>query len=287
MTTRTPARAKGTRGRTPARAVQYGLMIVAAVFAVFPLYWMLASSLKPAAELQQLPPTWWPTQPILDAYSAVFQVIPFARAIANSLIIAGGTTLGIVVTSLMAGYVFAKYRFRGREVLFFAVLATMFVPPIVLLVPLYRMMQGLGLVDTHLGVMLPFLANAFGIFLMRQFIAGVPDELIDAARIDGASEAAVLFRIVAPLVAPGLAVLILFAFVFHWNSFLWPLTMLQSQDMQTVVLAMNSLMSYTTSVRFQNVVMAGATISILPSVLLFVVLGRYFVRGILQTGLRG
>lgn len=287
MTTRIPARAKGPRGRPPTCAAKYGLMILAAVFAVFPLYWMLASSLKAAAELQQLPPTWWPTQPILDAYSAVFQVIPFARAIANSLIIAGGTTLGIVVTSLMAGYVFAKYRFRGREVLFFAVLATMFVPPIVLLVPLYRMMQGLGLVDTHLGVMLPFLANAFGIFLMRQFIAGVPDELIDAARIDGASEATVLFRIVAPLVAPGLAVLILFAFVFHWNSFLWPLTMLQSQDMQTVVLAMNSLMSYTTSVRFQNVVMAGATISILPSVLLFLVLGRYFVRGILQTGLRG
>lgn len=287
MTTRTPARAKGARGRPPTRAAQYGLMILAAAFAVFPLYWMLASSLKTAAELQQLPPTWWPTQPILDAYSAVFQVIPFARAIANSFIIAGGTTLGIVVTSLMAGYVFAKYRFRGREVLFFAVLATMFVPPIVLLVPLYRMMQGLGLVDTHLGVMLPFLANAFGIFLMRQFIAGVPDELIDAARIDGASEATVLFRIVAPLVAPGLAVLVLFAFVFHWNSFLWPLTMLQSQEMQTVVLAMNSLMSYTTSVRFQNVVMAGATISILPSVLLFLVLGRYFVRGILQTGLRG
>jgi multiple sugar transport system permease protein len=287
MTTSTPARVKRARDWTPARAAQYGLMILAAAFAVFPLYWMLASSLKPAAELQQLPPTWWPIQPILDAYSAVFQVIPFARAIANSFIIAGGTTLGIVVTSLMAGYVFAKYRFRGREVLFFAVLATMFVPPIVLLVPLYRMMQGLGLVDTHLGVMLPFLANAFGIFLMRQFIAGVPDELIDAARIDGASEATVLFRIVAPLVAPGLAVLILFAFVFHWNSFLWPLTMLQSQDMQTVVLAMNSLMSYTTSVRFQNVVMAGATISILPSVLLFLVLGRYFVRGILQTGLRG
>jgi len=228
-----------------------------------------------------------PAEPVGAAYRAVFEVLPFARAILNSFVIAGGTTAGIVVTSLMAGYVFAKYRFRGREALFFVVLATMFLPPIVMLVPLFRMMQGLGLVDTHFGVMLPFLANAFGIFLMRQFIAGVPDELIDAARIDGASEGAVLFRIVAPLVAPGLAVLVLFAFVFHWNSFLWPLTMLQSQDMQTVVLAMNNLMSYTTSVRFQNVVMAGAAISILPSILLFLVLGRYFVRGILQTGIRG
>ncbi len=270
-----------------ARTAQYALMAAAALFAVFPLYWMLVSSLKPADELQQLPPTWMPAEPVGAAYRAVFEVLPFARAILNSFVIAGGTTAGIVVTSLMAGYVFAKYRFRGREALFFVVLATMFLPPIVMLVPLFRMMQGLGLVDTHFGVMLPFLANAFGIFLMRQFIAGVPDELIDAARIDGASEGAVLFRIVAPLVAPGLAVLVLFAFVFHWNSFLWPLTMLQSQDMQTVVLAMNNLMSYTTSVRFQNVVMAGAAISILPSILLFLVLGRYFVRGILQTGIRG
>lgn len=280
-------RRAGTGRARGARAAQYALMATAALFAVFPLYWMLASSLKPADELQQLPPTWVPAEPVVAAYRAVFEVLPFARAIFNSFVIAGGTTAGIVVTSLMAGYVFAKYRFRGRDALFFVVLATMFLPPIVMLVPLFRMMQELGLVDTHFGVMLPFLANAFGIFLMRQFIAGVPDELIDAARIDGASEGAVLFRIVAPLVAPGLAVLVLFAFVFHWNSFLWPLTMLQSQDMQTVVLAMNNLMSYTTSVRFQNVVMAGATISILPSILLFLVLGRYFVRGILQTGLRG
>lgn len=280
-------RMPGTGRARGARAAQYALMGAAALFAVFPLYWMLVSSLKPADELQQLPPTWVPAEPVVAAYPAVFEVLPFARAILNSFVIAGGTTAGIVITSLMAGYVFAKYRFRGRDALFFVVLATMFLPPIVLLVPLFRMMQELGLVDTHFGVMLPFLANAFGIFLMRQFIAGVPDELIDAARIDGASEGAVLFRIVAPLVAPGLAVLVLFAFVFHWNSFLWPLTMLQSQDMQTVVLAMNNLMSYTTSVRFQNVVMAGATISILPSILLFLVLGRYFVRGILQTGLRG
>jgi multiple sugar transport system permease protein len=282
MATATP-----TRHATPGRVAQYLLMGLAALFATFPLYWMLTSSLKTAAELQELPPSWWPAQPILDAYSAVFQVLPFGRAILNSFIIAGGTMLGIVVTSLMAGYVFAKYRFRGRETLFFVVLATMFLPPIVMLVPLFRLMQQLGLVDSYIGVMLPFMANAFGIFLMRQFIAGVPDELIDAARIDGASEPVVLFRIVAPLVAPGLAVLSMFAFVFHWNSFLWPLTMLQSQEMQTVVLTMNNLMSYTTSVRFQNVVMAGAAISILPSIILFLLLGRFFVRGIMQTGLRG
>jgi multiple sugar transport system permease protein len=187
----------------------------------------------------------------------------------------------------MAGYVFAKYRFRGRDLLFYLVLATMFLPPIVMLVPLYRMIQAIGLSDSFLGVMLPNFANAFGIFLMRQFIAGVPDELIDASRIDGASEWTILWRVVTPLALPALASLVVFAFIYHWSSFLWPLVVLQSEEKYTVVLAMNRLVSYTSAVRFQNVVMAGATISILPSVLLFLWLQRFFVRGIAQTGLKG
>ena len=164
--------------RSVSRAALYATMAGAALFALFPLYWMVISSLKTAQELQRLPPTWVPAQPILDAYAAVFDVIPFGRAILNSFVIAGGTTLAIVLTSLMAGYVFAKYAFRGRDLLFYGLLATMFLPPSVMLVPLFRLMQGLGLVDTYLGVMAPHLANAFGIFLMRQLIAGVPDELL-------------------------------------------------------------------------------------------------------------
>lgn len=286
---RLPAgRLRSRRGGDPlAVSLQLLAMIVIAATALFPLFWMLASSLKTAQELQAAPPVWWSHQPTLNAFAEVFRQLPFARMFANSVVIAGGTTVGIVLTSIMAGYVFAKHRFRGRRLLFSLVLATMFLPPIVLLVPLYRLIQSMGLVDSYLGVMLPNLANAFGIFLMRQFIAGVPDELIDAARIDGASEWGILWRIVTPLLRPAIAALVVFAFVFHWNSFLWPLTVLQSDHMFTVVLGLNRLVSYTSAVRFQNVVMAGATISVLPNIVLFLVLQRSFISGIAQTGLKG
>ena len=217
----------------------------------------------------------------------MFEVAPFARAFANSVVIAGGTTLGILLTSIMAGYVFAKHRFAGREALFGVVLATMFLPPIVMLVPLFRIVETMGLVDTYAGAMLPFLANAFGIFLMRQFIAGIPDELMESARIDGASEWTILWRIVVPLLGPAVAALAIFAFVFHWNSFLWPLTVLQSEEMHTVVLALNRLVSYTSAIRFQNVVMAGAAIAIVPNVLLFLLMQRTFIAGIASTGVKG
>jgi multiple sugar transport system permease protein len=248
---------------------------------------MIASSLKAPDELTRLPPTWLPAHPNLDAFGTVFSVIPYAQAFLNSFIIAAGDTVAIVVTSVMAGFVFAKYRFRGRDLLFYAVLGTMFVPTIVTIVPTFHVIQALGLVDSLFGVMLPQLANAFGIFLMRQFIAGVPDELLDAARVDGASEWTVLWRVVTPLLVPAVATLVLFAFVFQWNSFLWPLTVLQSEDKFTVVLAMSRLLSYTSSIQFQNVVMAGAVISVLPNMILFLFLQRYFVSSLARTGLTG
>lgn len=263
-----------------------GYVFVAAIM-LFPLFWMVASSFKTAQQLQALPPVWLPTQLDFSAYERAFSTVPFARSFLNSFVIAGGTTLGILVTSIMAGYVFAKLRFRGREVLFGLVLATMFLPPIVMLVPLFRIVQALGLTDTLAGVMLPNLANAFGIFLMRQFVAGIPDEVLESARIDGASEWTNLWRIVFPLLGPAIAALAVFAFTFHWNSFLWPLTVLQSPDSQTVVLALNRLVSYTSAIKFQNVVMAGAVISVLPNVILFLFLQRSFITGISQTGLKG
>lgn len=278
---------RSSSGRRLALAWQtVGYVFVAAIM-LFPLFWMVASSFKTAQQLQALPPVWLPTQLDFSAYERAFSTVPFARSFLNSFVIAGGTTLGILVTSIMAGYVFAKLRFRGREVLFGLVLATMFLPPIVMLVPLFRIVQALGLTDTLAGVMLPNLANAFGIFLMRQFVAGIPDEVLESARIDGASEWTNLWRIVFPLLGPAIAALAVFAFTFHWNSFLWPLTVLQSPDSQTVVLALNRLVSYTSAIKFQNVVMAGAVISVLPNVILFLFLQRSFITGISQTGLKG
>ena len=275
------------RGRVATGALSAALALAIAAVMLFPLFWMLASSLKTPQELQASPPVWLPAAPSLDAYRQAFSVVDYGRAFVNSLIIAGGTTADILLTSLMAGYVFAKHRFRGKALLFNLVLATMFLPPIVTLVPLFKVIEALGLVDTYLGAMLPYLANAFGIFLMRQFIAGIPDELLESARIDGASEWTILWRIVTPLLGPAVASLLVFAFVYHWNSFLWPLTVLQSERMHTVVLALNRLVSYTSAIRFQNVVMAGAAVAVLPSVLIFLLLQRFFITGVATTGVKG
>ncbi len=292
MTVRIPHAPKvplvpGRLGRIPLRILQYALLAVTGPVVLLPLYWMVASSLKSPDELGRLPPIWWSAAPTLGAFQQVFSVIPYGQAFLNSFFIAAGDTVAIVITSVMAGFVFAKYHFRGRDALFLVVLATMFVPTIVTLVPLFHVIQSLGFVDSYPGVMLPQLANAFGIFLMRQFIGGLPDELIDAARVDGASEWTVLWRIIAPLLRPAVATLVLFAFVYQWNSFLWPLTVLQSPDKFTIVLALSRLLSYTSSIQFQNVVMAGALISVVPNMILFLLLQRFFVTGLAQSGIKG
>jgi len=261
-------------------------LAAAAVFPLFPLYWMFISSVKSPAELSEIPPTWWPRELTFDAYSTVFDVVPFGSAMANSVLIAGVGTLSVLVTSIAAGYVFAKYRFRGRDALFWTLVGTMFLPPIVTLVPLYWMVSSLGLADSYLGVLLPWLANPFGIFLMRQFCTDVPDELIDAARIDGASELRILRTVVVPLLRPAVVTLAVFAFVYYWNSFLWPLSVLQSDDKFPVVLALTQLLSYATSVRYQSVVMAGALVASIPTLVVFLLTQRVFIQNISRTGVK-
>ncbi|MDR7220584.1 carbohydrate ABC transporter permease [Aminobacter aminovorans] len=264
------------------------LMLLVAVASAFPLVWMVLSSLKTPAETMQVPPVWLPESPSLEAFEKVSGVINVGRSMLNSAVIATITTAGIIVTSLMAGYAFAKHRFRGRNTLFALLIATMFLPPIVTLIPLYRMIGTIGLDGSLAGVILPNLANAFGIFLMRQFIAGVPDDLIDAARMDGASEMRILFVIVAPLVTPAVAALALFAFVYHWNSYLWPLTVLQGNaDQYPIVISLSRLLSYNRGAMNTNLVMAGATLAVLPPLVLFVFLQRFFVDSIVSSGVKG
>jgi len=264
------------------------VIIAIAVSAAFPLVWMILSSLKTPEESMQVPPVWLPGSPNLDAYVEVADVVSLGRSFLNSAFIAVATTGAIVVTSLMAGYAFAKYRFKGRDWLFAVLIGTMFLPPIVTLIPLYRLTGYLGLNSSLLGVVVPNLANAFGIFLMRQYIKGVPDDLIDAARVDGASELLILFKIVAPAVLPAIAALTLFAFVYHWNSYLWPLTVLQGNtDQYPIVISLSRLLSYNRGAMNTGLVMAGATLAVLPPVILFVFLQRFFVDSIVATGVKG
>ena len=268
-------------------AVLLFLIIAAAIVAAFPLAWMVLTSLKTPQETMQVPPIWLPATPSLNAYAEVSDVIGAGRSFLNSAIIATVTTAGILVTSLMAGFAFAKYQFRGSGLIFGLMIATMFLPPIVTLIPLYRMVGYLGLDGGLAGVIVPNLANAFGIFLMRQFIRGVPDELIDAARMDGASELRILFGIVAPSIVPAIAALALFAFVYHWNSYLWPLTVLQgNSDEFPIVISLSRLLSYNRGAMNTGLVMAGATLAVLPPLVLFVFLQRFFVDSIVASGIK-
>lgn len=271
----------------PAYVLQYGVMLLILVIMVFPFFWLLASSVKPAGEQGAIPPIWWSAHPDLSPYITVFQVTPFARALLNTIIVTVCSTFGILITSIMAGYVFAKHHFRGKNAIFIVVLATMMVPQFVMLIPLYRMMNALNLTNSYPGLILPNLANGFGIFLMRQFIMGIPDELLEAAHMDGASEWTILWRVIVPQLRPAAAALILFAFVFQWNNFLWPLSIVNSPDMSTVVLSLNGLRTYTSSVSFANIVMAGTVIGILPSVILTLWVQKYFIEGISMTGIKG
>ncbi|CAI9402428.1 L-arabinose transport system permease protein AraQ [Pleomorphomonas sp. T1.2MG-36] len=264
-----------------------GIVLVAAVSA-FPLVWMVLSSFKTPAESMQVPPVWIPGSVNFQAYGEVADVINAGRSFWNSAVIATTATLGILITSLMAGYAFAKYRFKGRDLLFAAVIATMFLPPIVTLIPLYRLVGSIGLNASLAGVIVPNLANAFGVFLMRQFIAGVPDDLIDAARVDGASELRIVFTVVAPAVVPAIAALALFAFVYHWNTYLWPLTVLQGQvDNYPIVLSLSRLLSYNRGAMNTGLVMAGATMAVLPPLVMFLLLQRFFVDSIVSSGVKG
>lgn len=273
---------------TPATAVLTLLIVVIAVTAAFPLAWMVLTSLKTPQETMHVPPVWLPATPSFDAYTKVADVVSIGRSFFNSAVIALATTIAIIVTSLMAGYAFAKYQFRHREALFALLLSTMFLPPIVTLISLYRIVGYLGLTGSLWGVVVPNLANAFGIFLMRQFIKGVPDELIEAARVDGASELRVLFQIVAPSVLPAVAALTLFAFVYHWNSYLWPLTVLQGNaDQYPIVISLSRLLSYNRGAMNTGLVMAGATLAVLPPVVLFVILQRFFVNSVISSGVKG
>jgi multiple sugar transport system permease protein len=273
---------------TARRGVLQLVLIISCFVSIFPILWMLLTSVKTQQETLVSPPVWIPTHPTLDSYRRVADSIDLGSSFLNSLIIAVCCTIGVVVTSLLAGYVFAKKRFRGRGLLFAVMIATMFLPPIVTLIPLYRIASALGLHGSLLGIIVPNLANAFGIFLLRQFIVGVPDELLEAARLEGCSEFRIVFRIVAPVITPALAALTLFSFVYYWQSYLWPLTVLGGdKSASPIVLSLSQLLSYTGSAQNTGLVMAGASLAVLPPLVLFVFLQRYFVNSIANSGITG
>lgn len=262
------------------------LFLVVAMGAItmfFPFLWTFITSISGGIGLSAKP-SLIPEQPSLDAYRTLFTDLPFARVTLNSLIIAAAVTVGQVISSGLAAYVFTRMPFKGRGLVFTGYLVTMMIPGQVLLVPQFIIMKDLGLIDSYFGVILPSIASAFGVFLVKQGMDAVPRELDEAALLDGASHFTVFWRIIVPLVAPSLATLSVFAFMGSWNSFLWPLVVLRSQELETLPLALAGLQGqYTTD---WDVMMAGSVISVLPMLALYIFAQKYVVRGIASTGIK-
>ncbi len=266
------------RANVLGRGALYITLTVTSLLMLVPFYWMVATSLKLEQFVFAAPPQWWPDPLTLEHYAAVFTRIHFERYFLNSLIVAGGITLGQAFFDTLAGYAFAKLRFPGRDGLFFLLLLGLMVPFQVNMIPLYRLISDLGWLNSYAGLIVPSLTSIFGVFLMRQFIRSLPDELLDAARIDGCGEFGVFWRVVLPLALPGVATLVIFTFMEAWNGFLWPRLVISSEAMFTLPVGLAQLQMRNTSNWGQT--MAGTTLTALPMIVVFFFMQRQFIAGL-------
>lgn len=264
--------------------VNSGLVVLAAV-ALFPLLWMLSVSFMQPGATHSLPPPLLPADPTFGNYRDLFAFNGMGRYLANSFLVTGGITLVSLAFNLMSGYAFAKLRFRGRERLFQALIGALVIPVQVTMMPLFLMLKEMGLVNTYVGVMLPMFTTVFGIFLVRQYARSIPDELLEAARIDGAGEMRIFVQIVLPLLKPIIVTLAIFTFLAAWNDFMWPLIVLTGQEHYTLPVALAALSRE--HVQNSELMMAGAVITTLPVLLLFLALQRYYIQGLLLGSVKG
>ena len=268
------------------QVVLYAVVGIGALLMLAPLYWTVVSAFKPLTEIMTVPVTFIPLHPTLENFGGLLTQTLFARGMLNSTLIALANVILQVFFCSLAGFAFSKYRFRGRDVLFTMVLGTVMIPQYVTLIPNYIVMGKIGWLNTWAPLIVPGIANAFGIFWMRQYIATVPDEFLDAARIDGAGEFGAFWRVVVPIIKPGLVTLALFIFLTSWNEFLLPLVYLRARELYTVQLIMANIFrtQYKTNYHW---VMAAAILATLPIAVLFATLQKQFISGLTLGGLKG
>lgn len=267
-------------------ALTHAFLLAAGLAVAFPFYWMLATSLKTPEETTRIPPTLFPAHPTWSNYAEVWRSAPFARYFANTFFVAGCVTLGVLVTASLAAHAFARMRFFGRQLLFVALLATLMIPFEVLLIPDYILITRLHWDDTYLALIVPWMANVFGVFLLRQFFLGIPGELWEAALLDGCGHLTYLFRVALPLARSGLSVVAIVTFLGSWNALLWPLVVVTRRpEIRPIQLG---LAVFTTEFGvYFHLVMAAATLTILPVVVLFLLAQRQFIESIARTGVKG
>jgi multiple sugar transport system permease protein len=262
------------------------LLLVGAVLMMLPFIWMFSTSLRDAAESFSLPPRWLPTQVHSENYRSVLSGLPLVQFVINSVKIATLITLGQLVTCSLAAFAFARLRFPGRDSLFIVLLGSLMVPIQVTIIPIFIIVRILGLLDTHESIIIPSLVSAFGVFLLRQFFLTIPNELEDAARIDGAGFFTIYRRIFLPLAGPGLSALAIFTFNYHWNEFFRPLLFLSTWERMTLPLGLTIMRGYLGTGNVAAI-MAGISLAIIPILIIFLLAQRYLIEGITLTGLKG
>ncbi len=261
------------------------ILLLGAVSMLLPFIWMLATSFKPPEEVITWPPTFIPKHPTIENYIEAFQAAPFHRFFLNSLIVSSISTISILLTSSLSGFIFAKYRFRGKNLIFLLILATSMVPFQSYMIPFYLMVNRLGWINTYQGLALPLLVMSFGIFFMRQNIITIPDELLEAARIDGCSDLKIYYSIILPLSKPALAALAIFSFKNAWADFIWPLLVANDINLYTMELGLG-MFQHRFTVDYGSIT-AGSVISILPIITVYAIFRRHIIEGITLSGLKG
>jgi multiple sugar transport system permease protein len=263
----------------------YIVLSLGAIVMLAPLLQMITTSFKTSGEALRVPPTLLPDNPSLDAYRTVLTQAPFGLWFRNSVIVAVSVTALILFTSSLAGYIFAKFTFPGRDLLFTLLLGTLMVPFPVVLIPIYLIVNNLHLLNTLFALIVPSTVSAFGIFLMRQFIAAIPDDLIDAARLDGASEFGIYWQLIRPQLGPAMGALGIFTFLSSWNDYLWPLIAINDQDKMTLPLAL-AFFNSSHATRY-DLVMAAAVLIVLPVIAAFLFFQRQFINALVLSGIKG
>lgn len=274
-------------GRYLGRGAVLAILTIGALIMATPFYWLLSSSLKEPSKIWLFPPQWIPDPVRWENYIEALTASPFHLYLFNTLVIVVASEIGVLLTASMAAYGFARLRFRGRDFMFTVLLSTIMLPWVVTMIPRYILFKHLGWLDTPLPLIVPewFGGGAFNIFLLRQFFRTIPRDFTDAARIDGASEFGIYWRVVLPLIKPALTAVAIFLFLHHWNDFMGPLIYLTSPDKYTISLGLASFKGlYTTQWHY---LMAASTATILPVLLLFFLAQRYFIQGIVMSGIKG
>ncbi len=279
-------RGPGGAGRGRAGPILvYALLVLGALLSLLPMVWMVSASLMPAGQAASFPPRLFPREVTFEHYTALFTRLNLGRYLLNSAIVAVTVTAASLVVNSMAGYAFAKLRFRGRDRMFRIMATGLVIPVQVAMLPLFLLMKQLGLINSYWGVIVPSLASIFGIFLIRQYALSVPDELLDAARIDGAGEFRIYWSVVLPVIAPILATLAIWTFLTTWNDFMWPLIVLSDESKYTLPVALANLVGE--HVQDVELMMGGAVVTVLPVFLAFLFLQRYYIQGIMAGSVKG